>query len=108
MAGGAIEVAGDIAAAGGALSGLMLVYMGALSSGFSTFEPMEKPAVRPSYQRRTWFAFAGLVLFLAAVTLALFGKLFDLPCVILGALALLLLGMGWLVATAVFTAMEIN
>jgi hypothetical protein len=104
----AIDVAGDVVAAGSALAGLMLVYMGALSTSFASFQPQERKSVRGSHLKRTWFAFAGLVLFVAAVSGALIGKLFAIPCLAVAALGLLLIGCGWLIATAIFTAREIK
>jgi sterol desaturase/sphingolipid hydroxylase (fatty acid hydroxylase superfamily) len=104
----ATEIGGDVVAAGAALAGLMLVYMGALSTSYSTFQPQERRTVRASHLKRTWFAFVGLAVFVAAVTLALLGKLLGLPCMILGALGLLFIGCAGLLTTAVLTALEIK
>lgn len=104
----AIEVAGDIAAAGSALAGLILVYLGSITSSFASFQPAERRAVLASHQRRVWFAFAGFVLFLIAVALALFAKWLNMPCMAVAALMILLVGMIGLVIAAVLTVMEIK
>ena len=104
----AVEVAGDIAAAGSAVSGLILVYVGALSASYGAFQPQERKAVLGSYQKRAWFAFIGLILFLFSVTLSLFGKWLELDCAIVAAMGLLLLGFCWVVATAVLTVLELR
>jgi Na+/proline symporter len=72
-----VEVAGDIVAAGSAAAGLILVYVGALSTGYSTFTAQERRSVKRSYRTRAWFALAGLVLFLISVALGLIGKWYD-------------------------------
>lgn len=107
MARGA-EVAGDIVAAGSAVAGLVLVYIGSLSAGFSAFQPQERRAVTPSYQRRAWFAFVGFALILVAVTLALIGKWLDIDCMAVSALWLLVVGLAWVLVTGVLTVMEIK
>ena len=104
----AVEIAGDIVAAGAAVSGLILVYIGGLSASFATFQPQEKKSVRDSFLRRAWFAFVGLVLFLLAVTLALFGKWLSIPCMVVASLILLIVAFVWVLATAVLTVLEIK
>jgi hypothetical protein len=100
------EIAGDIAAVGGTASGLILVYVGALSKGF-LFHPTRRRTVSASQRRRMWFAVVGLVLLLLSVTTALLGKHLVQPSVVIGALVLLLVGLFWLAATTVFTAWHI-
>lgn len=104
----AAEIGGDIAAAGSAVAGLILVYIGALSASFGTYQPQEKRAVRPSFQRRAWFAFAGLVILILSVALALIGKWLAINCLVLGALTLLGIGLAWVIVTAALTVMEIK
>ena len=102
------EIAGDIVAAASALAGLILVYIGALSASFSTYEAAERKSVIGGFQRRAWFAFVGLALFLLAVLLALFGKWLQIECMIIGALMILAVATAWLVATAILTVREIK
>ncbi len=102
------EIGGDVVAAAGALAGLMLVYMGALSAGYSSYDVTAKRVVRGSYRRRIWFAFAGLVLNAASIPFGLVSKALDNLCALYAALGLLLLGVGWLIAVAVLTALEVK
>jgi hypothetical protein len=102
------EIGGDVVAAAGAVAGLMLVYMGGLSTGYGAFQPQEKKSVRASYRQRMWFAFVGLVLNSAAIPFGLAAKALDSACLLWAALALLLFGIVWLVLAAVFTALEID
>ena len=102
------EVAGDIVASGSALSGLILVYIGSLSTSFGAYQTQERRTVLGSYQRRAWFAFVGLVLFLLSALLGLVGKWLDLGCAVVGALTFLLVGFGWLLIVAVLTVREIR
>jgi hypothetical protein len=104
----AAEVAGDIVTAGSAISGLILVYIGSLTASFATYQPTEKKAVVASYSQRAWFAFIGLVLFMIAIVLALIGKWLDVPCMIIGALVLLIVALIWVLVTAILTVLEIK
>ena len=105
---GAIEIGGDIVAAGSAIAGLMLVYMGALSTSYSSYQGKEQGTVRRSFRMRMWFAFFGLVLSILSVAAALAGKLLGAPGAVMVALWLLLLGLAWVVAASVLTALEIK
>jgi hypothetical protein len=102
------EISGDITAAASALAGLLLVYIGSLSASFATYQPTERRAVVSSYKRRAWFAFIGLAIFLVTVVLSLFGKLLVVPCLVLAALALLIIATIWTLVTAIFTVQEIG
>ena len=102
------DIGGDVVAAGGAIAGLMLVYMGALSSGFSTYDAKEKAAVRKSFRRRAWFAFAGLVLNSLAIPFGLGAKAFENCWALAASLGFLVIGLGWLIVVAVLTVREIK
>jgi len=105
---GAIEVSGDIAAAAGALAGLILVYLGTVIASFSSFEPTERRTVKARHLGRAWFAFVGLILCLVAVALALLAKWLGIGCMSVGALFILLLALVWVAATAAMTVREIR
>jgi hypothetical protein len=104
----ATEIGGDVVAAGAAIGGLMLVYMGALSTSFSTYEPSEKRSAGPSFRRRIWFAFAGLAFNVLAIPFGLAAKALDCPCALWTSLALLALGLAWLIVVAILSALEIK
>lgn len=103
-----LPIAGDVAAASGALAGLVLVYLASVTASFSGFQPAEKRSVLASHQKRVWFAFVGFALFLLCVCLALFGKWLAIPCMVIAALSLLVVAMAWLLATAILTVLEIK
>jgi len=88
---GALNVAGDVAASAVALAGLILVFLGYISTSFDSYEKTEQNAVRARYQWRAWFAFAGFVLALASALLALIGKWLHYECAALGAVLILFL-----------------
>lgn len=104
----ATETGGDVVAAGAAIAGLMLVYMGALSANYSTYEAIAKKAVKGSFRRRIWFAFAGVALNAAAIPFGLAAKALDCICALWASLAFLVLGLVWLIAVAVLSALEIK
>jgi hypothetical protein len=102
------EIGGDIVAAGAALAGLMLVYMGYLSASYGSFDTTAHGSVRPSFRRRIWFAFAGLLLNAAAIPFGLAAKAWECAFALWVALALLFVGVAWLIAVALLTGLEIN
>ena len=104
----ATEIGGDVVAAGSAIAGLMLVYMGGLTAGYSSYAPQSKAAVRASFQRRMWLAFAGVILNVAALPFGLAAKALDDHQALTMGLVLLGLGAVWLIAVAVLTALEIK
>ena len=71
---GALRVAGDVATAAVALAGLILVFIGTISTSFDSYQKTEQNAVRARYQRRAWFSFVGFVLAIISAALAILGK----------------------------------
>lgn len=102
------ELGGDISAAAAALAGLLLVYIGAISTSFDSYQKQEQASVRGRYQRRAWFAFIGFVLAILSVAFALLGKWLHQDC--FGFAALICLGgaLIWCVFTALFSVREIK
>ena len=103
-----LEVAGDVAAAGGALAGLILVYLGAVSASFASFDTAQQKAVRSRHQFRAWFGFAGLVLCLASVALALVAKWLAIPCMAVAAVVVLIIALAWVIGAGLMTVLEIR
>lgn len=81
----AIETGGDVVAGATALAGLILVFLGATSTVFSSYTKEEQRAVRSRFQRRAWFAFIGFALALLSAALALVGKWLHQECAALTA-----------------------
>ena len=68
------SVAGDIADAGTALSGLILVYLGAVAVRYETLDPRDQSSARDVYRRHARRAFRGIVIALVAAIAALIAK----------------------------------
>lgn len=75
-----LAVSGEVAGAGTALAGLILIYIGSLATGYDSYQPQEQKSVKGRFQRRAWIAFAGFVLALLAAALAIIGKWISNGC----------------------------
>ena len=73
-----VEAAGDIAAAGTALAGLILVYLGAVAVRYETLDSKAQSSARDVYRRHARRAFRGIVIALGAAAGALIAKLLNL------------------------------
>jgi NADH:ubiquinone oxidoreductase subunit 3 (subunit A) len=69
-----LSVTGEVADAGTALAGLILVYLGALAARYESLNTKSKADERDYYQRHAWLALSGIVLALAAAFFALIAK----------------------------------
>jgi hypothetical protein len=69
-----VSVASDIAGAGTALAGLILVYLGAVAVRYETLDSKAQASVRDVYRRHARRAFRGLVFALGAAVAALIAK----------------------------------
>jgi hypothetical protein len=106
--GGAIEVGGDVSAAATALAGLLLVFLGSISTTFDGYQKTEQGAVRGRYQRRAWIAFAGFVFAILAAAGGIAGKTFHQECIAAVALACLVIALAVSLLAALFSALEIR
>lgn len=104
----ALAVSGEVAGAGAALAGLILVFLGAIANSFDSYERTAQTAVRGKYQRRAWFAFVGFVLCLLAVGFAIAAEWLSLPCAALVSVALLVLSLVWVLFIALAAVLEIK
>jgi hypothetical protein len=104
---GAVEVAGDVATAASAMAGLVLVFIGAISSSFDSYQKAEQRAVLARYRRRAWFAFAGFVLALLSTLSALIAKWRTWECAAEASLMLLFVALIIVLAAAFFAVREI-
>jgi hypothetical protein len=64
-----VSVTSDIAAAGTALAGLILVYLGAAAVRYETLDPKHQASARDDYRQHARRAFRGLVIALVAAVL---------------------------------------
>jgi uncharacterized membrane protein len=69
-----VSIAGDIADAGTALAGLILVYLGAVGVRYETLDPKDQASTRDVYRRHARRAFRGIVIALVAAITALTAK----------------------------------
>jgi uncharacterized membrane protein len=66
-----VSVASDIADAGTALAGLILVYLGAVAVRYETLDPKDQASARDVYRSHARRAFRGIVIALVAAIAAL-------------------------------------
>ncbi|MBU6442424.1 MAG: hypothetical protein KGR48_00815 [Alphaproteobacteria bacterium] len=104
----AIGIAGDITGAATALAGLILVFLGAISTAFEGYQKTEKSAVRSKFKLRAWIAFVGFVLALLAAALSLIGKWLVLECAVISALGLLFVSLILILFAALSAVREIK
>ena len=72
-----VSVASDIAEAGTALAGLILVYLGAVSVRYETLDSKAQSSARDVYRSHAGRAFRGIVIALGAAVAALIAKLLN-------------------------------
>jgi hypothetical protein len=72
-----VSVTSDIAAAGTALAGLILVYLGAVAVRYETLDPKDQSTARDVYRRHARRAFRGIVIALVAAVAALTAEAFK-------------------------------
>ena len=104
----AVNVAGDVVAAAAAFAGLILVFLGAISNSFGSYQKTEQAAIRGRYQLRAWNSFIGFILSLLAVVLAIVGKWLTNECLAFSAALLLVLALVFVVVAALLAVREIR
>jgi hypothetical protein len=102
-----VEIAGDVVASGSALAGLILVYLGGVASSYASFDADAQSIVRARFRFKAWFAFAGVVLSIAAVGAALVAKWVSNECLATGSIVFLLVALVWGITIAALSALEI-
>ena len=95
-----VSVAGDIADAGTALAGLILVYLGAVAVRYETLDPTDQSSARDVYRRHARRAFRGILIALVAAVAALTAKSLKAEpyATIIAAIACLALLMSFFIA----------
>lgn len=101
-------IAGDVSSAATALSGLLLVFMGSVSTSFETYQKIEKRAVLHRFRLRVWFALIGLCVSIIAAIMALAAKANSWGFVAWLAFCALLIGFGFAIAAAIRAAMDVK
>jgi uncharacterized membrane protein len=94
-----VSVTSDIAAAGTALAGLILVYLGAAAVRYETLDPKDQASARDDYRQHARRAFRGLVIALVAAVAAMTAKSLKAePYTMIAAMAGLALLMSFFIA----------
>jgi hypothetical protein len=93
-------IAGDVASAGAALAGLLLVFMGNASTAFDSYGAEQQGAVRAKYQRRSFHALFGLCISLFSAVLAIIGEAIPSEPVMIFAIAFLGVSAVFVIAAA--------
>ena len=106
--GGIVALGGDVIAAGAALAGLILVYLGAVANEYASFPKTDQGAVRSMFMRRAWFAALGIIFSISASGVAVLGKWLGQSCLVGAAVILLALALVWSVVIALLLAAEIK
>lgn len=76
-----LAVSGEVATAGTALAGLIIIYIGALATAFEARNPGgERNAVRLKFLARAWLAFVGFMFAASSALLSVVGKWITSPC----------------------------
>lgn len=106
--GGVLPLGGDVIAAGAALAGLILVYLGSVANEYAGFPTTDQGAVRSVFMRRAWFATVGIVFSISASGVAILGKWLASTCLVGVAVILLGLALAWSVIIAILLALEVR
>lgn len=72
---GWIEASGDIASASTAMGGLLLVFIGAITTSLATYRTEDQQAVRPKFKNRARLALVGFLFALLAAVLSICAKI---------------------------------
>jgi hypothetical protein len=105
----AIEVSGDIIAAATTLAGLILVFLGATSTSYESYDPvMRDRKIRARFSRRAWFGFVGFSLSLLTVIFALIAKWLHQEWAALVSLILFMVALVWVLIAALMSVRDIK
>jgi hypothetical protein len=103
-----VLLASDVVAGATALAGLILVYIGNVSSAFAAFTREQQSTVRVAHQVRVWLAFVGFISAVTAAGLALIGKWMNSGYAVGASVILLLLALTWGAGTAFMAAWDVR
>jgi hypothetical protein len=98
---------GDIIAAGTALAGLIVIYLGTVISEYGSFSTEAQSAVRGKFLPRAWFCLLGIVFAIATSGVAILRKWLGSGSLVGAAAILLSLALLWSVIVAILLAVEI-
>lgn len=103
-----IGASGDLASAATALGGLLLVFIGSVSTGYGAYDATQQAAVRRAFLLRGLLAFLGFLLSLAASVLALAGKVTERECLVITSAGCLGFALLCVLAAAVVSIIDLT
>lgn len=103
-----VNLAGDVIAAGAALAGLLLVYIGSVATSFGGFEKAQQASVKGAHQLRAWLGFVGFMFALVASGLGIIGKWLNHGPTSAAAVIFLALTLLWVAGAALQTTRDIR
>ena len=103
-----VSASGDLASAATALGGLLLVFIGSVSTGYGAYDATQQAAVRRGFLLRGLLAFLGFLLSLSAAVLALAGKVTERECLVIASSACLGLALLSVLAAAVVSIIDLT
>ena len=108
MAMAVLDVSGDITSSAAALSGLLLVFLGAIANSYDSFDPVSKQAVVSQYAARAKLMGAGFFASLLAIVASVVGRWLSFPWLVYLAMGSLLLSLLVISIAAVMTVRGIS
>jgi uncharacterized membrane protein len=105
---GRLGISQEVTGVGGALAGLILVYIGIVVNSYGTYRAEEQRSVKGRLQTRAWLAFVGVTLALLATAVMVIGKWLKNDCAANVSVFVLLAAIAWTIFVAVATVREIK
>ena len=102
------NLSSDVVTGGSALMGLFLVYVGAASAFFFSYDATAQSSVRSRFQARAWIGVVGAIFSAASAGLAIIAKWSLIPAMAYVAAVLLIMALVWGIFITVMTALDIN
>jgi hypothetical protein len=86
----------------------MLVFMGTIATGFSSYESPQQDTVRTSYRLKIWFSFCGFLASIISSGLALISKGYNCAGLLVYSMYLLFAALAIAAIAAILSALEIG
>jgi hypothetical protein len=101
-------VVGNLIGAGSTLAALLLVFLGAVVSNYSSLDAPQKEAVLRQYRFRAWSALAGFVLASLGAISGILAKVFQSVALEVAATVLVIVAFLWVLTAAVSLVRQIR
>ena len=104
----ALKMADAIVGASSATAGLLLVFLGSVTSSYELYRPTDKKAVRKKYQERGLVAWLGLIIAFASAVLGLLAQWMTAANLAVAAFLLLTVSLLFVLYAAYLSLSEIK